>query len=135
MQPTPYEQTALFYDKIFFTNILRVLHERGMSINELHEWSGVAAATISDITRGQGNPTIKTMSDISAALGIPLPELLTPNDPTLAKELEKISALYCIPSLPPGFEYISAILESFQAFQVKQWDAATRKKLKKIKQG
>jgi len=42
-----------------------------MSINELHSWSGVAAATISDITRGQRNPTIKTMSEKSAALGVP----------------------------------------------------------------
>jgi len=127
------EQPTLFYDKIFFTNILRILHERGMSINELHSWSGVAAATISDITRGQGNPTIKTMSEISAALGVPLPELLTPSDPMLAEALKEVSSLHCMPSLPSGYEYISAILESFQAYQVKQWDAATRKKLKKIK--
>ncbi len=132
MRPTRIEP-ILIYDKIFFTNILRILHERGMSINELHQWSGVAAATISDITRGQGNPTIKTMSEISSALGVPLPELLTPNDPNLLKELKEISPLYSMATLPQGFEYISAILEPFQAFQVRNWDTTNRKKLKKFK--
>jgi len=133
MQPNRAKSIPLLYDKIFFTNILRILDERGMSINELHDLSGVAAATISDITRGQGNPTISTMTSLAAAIGVPLPELLVPHEPELYKELMELSDLYSKPGLPEGFEHVSAILEPLEAFTVRKWDSITRKKLKKLK--
>lgn len=134
MQPNRTKHIPLLYDKIFFTNILRILNDRGMSIQELHDLSGVAAATISDITRGQGNPTISTMTSLAAAIGVPLPELLIPHEPELYKELMELSDLYSKSGLPEGFEHVSAILEPLEAFTVRKWDAVTRKKLKKLKQ-
>jgi transcriptional regulator with XRE-family HTH domain len=46
--------------------------EKGMSIRELAQASGVTASMLSQIERGLANPSIKTLKDISETLNVPL---------------------------------------------------------------
>ena len=65
------------YKYIFFTNVLRILDERGMTKNELSERSGVSISFLSDLTTGKANPSLKVMEAIANALETSLPPLLT----------------------------------------------------------
>ena len=47
------------YKYIFFTNVLRILDERGMTKKELSERSGVSISFLSDLTTGKANPSLK----------------------------------------------------------------------------
>lgn len=53
------------YNYIFFTNVLRVLDELGMTKHDLADRSGVSISFLSDITTGKGNPSLKVMEDIA----------------------------------------------------------------------
>ena len=68
------------YKVIFFTNVLRILDERGMTKNELSERSGVSISFLSDLTTGKANPSLKVMEAIASALETPLPLLLESTD-------------------------------------------------------
>jgi len=68
------------YKYIFFTNVLRILDERGMTKNELSERSGVSISFLSDLTTGKANPSLKVMEAIASALETPLPLLLESTD-------------------------------------------------------
>ncbi|MCC8125847.1 MAG: helix-turn-helix domain-containing protein [Clostridiales bacterium] len=46
--------------------------ERGMTIRELSQSSGVTSSMLSQIERGLANPSIKTLRDIAQALNVPL---------------------------------------------------------------
>lgn len=46
--------------------------ERGITIRELSELSGVTSSMLSQIERGLANPSIKTLKDIAEALKMPL---------------------------------------------------------------
>ncbi|MCG7556243.1 MULTISPECIES: helix-turn-helix domain-containing protein [Pseudoalteromonas] len=119
------------YDKIFFTNVLRIMAERKMSNSELHKLSGVSASFLSDLTSGKGNPSIRTMEAISNALSIPLPLMLEHVESEIWALLTD-SALK-IEELPQGFERVGAILPEHKAFQVKEWDRKARAEIKKLK--
>ncbi len=99
----------MFYDNIFFTNVLRILEERGMTKTDLSELSGVSASFLSDLTKGKGNPSLKIMESISTALDVPLSMLLESTD--LDKEaLEVLGANRIHNSgLPEGYERVSVI--------------------------
>jgi transcriptional regulator with XRE-family HTH domain len=117
------------YNYIFFTNILRILDERGMTKKELHEMSGVSNSFLSDLTTGNGNPSLKVMEAIATALDVPLPLLLESTD--LDKEtLDELAGGKSRSSLPPGYERVSAVLPEHKAFIVKRWGEETRKKLR-----
>lgn len=117
------------YNFIFFTNVLRILDEQHMSRNELSERSGVSISFISDLTAGKGNPSLRVMEAIATALETPLPHLLESTD--LDKATLDALAGKCVTSaIPPGYQRVSAILPDYRAFQVKQWAAEARKKLK-----
>lgn len=120
---------TFFYKQIFFTNILRILDERGMSQDELAERSGVSVSFISDLARGRANPSLKTMEAIAAALNTALPILLEFTDLDRA-DLDELAGGKAIKSLPKGYERVSAILTRYQAFIVKEWDETNRKKLR-----
>ena len=121
------------YDRIFFTNVLRLLKEKGMNKTDLHTASGVSASIISDITRGQGNPTLETMSAIATALDTPLPDLLLTIDPEVMQQLPTIEKPNINSDLPKGFERVIAILPAHKAFIVNKWGDETQKALSKSK--
>ena len=69
------------------------------------------------------------MEDIAQALETPLPLLLESTD--LDKEaLDALAGGKAPRSLPPGFELVAAVLPEHQAFIVKKWGEAARKKLR-----
>lgn len=107
------------YNKIFVENLNRILKQKGISKFHLHELSGVSASIISDITRGNGNPTLSTMSSIADALGISLPELLISSDGKSDTPNKT--------HVPDGCELVTAVLPSFKAFQVRQWSISSPK--------
>jgi len=117
------------YNYIFFTNVLRLLDERHMTKKELSDRSGVSISFLSDLTTGKANPSLKVMQDIAKALDAPLPLLLESTD--LDKDtLDALAGGKAPQSLPAGFERVAAALPSHQAFIVKKWGEAARKKLR-----
>jgi transcriptional regulator with XRE-family HTH domain len=117
------------YNYIFFTNILRILDERGMSKKELHDLSGVSNSFLSDLTSGTGNPSLKVMEAIAKALEVPLPLLLESTDLDKAA-LDELAGGTAMHSLPPGYERVSVILPEAKAFIVKKWGEETRAKIR-----
>ena len=123
---------SFFYHEIFFTNILRILDERGMTNDELSERSGISASFISDLARGKANPSLRTMEAIAAALDTALPALLESTD--LDREaLDELAGGKARNSLPKGYERVTVVLTSFEAFVAKGQDEANRKKLLEMK--
>ena len=118
------------YIHIFYTNVLRLLDEQGMTKQDLAEHAGISISFLSDLTNGKANPSLKIMQSIAEALDTPLPLLLEATDltPDALAELQGSTTSTKL-SLPPGYERVSVVLPAFQAYQVRQWDAATRKRL------
>jgi len=116
------------YNLIFFTNILRLLDERGMTKHELSEQAGISISFLSDLTNGKGNPSLRIMEAIADALAVPLPFLLESNDLD-ALALEQLTGGKQLDNLPDGYERVYAVLPSHQAFMVRRWTEAARKKL------
>lgn len=116
------------YNQIFFTNVLRLLDEQGITKNELSDRAGMSVSFLSDLTNGKANPSLKIMESIAKALEMPLPALLEMTD--LDRETLNTLAGGKAPStLPDGFVRMAAILTEYQAFTVQQWDEANRKAL------
>lgn len=115
------------YNQIFFTNILRILDERGMTKQEFSKASGISISFLSDLTNGKANPSLKVMEQAADTLGIPLPVLLESTDLD-QEELAKLIGKPVQNRLPPGYEQVIAILPDHQAFIVKKWHAAAREK-------
>ncbi|GAA5611233.1 XRE family transcriptional regulator [Streptomyces platensis] len=53
---------------------------RGLSLNELSSLASVAKATLAQLERGQGNPTLETLTSLATHLGMSLPELFSAAD-------------------------------------------------------
>ncbi|MBJ7262238.1 MAG: transcriptional regulator [Burkholderiaceae bacterium] len=119
---------TLFYNTIFFTNILHWLDEQGMTKKDLAEKSGVSLAFLSDITTGKANPSLKNMEHIANALELPLPLLLESTDLD-SQTLEALAGGKPFTSLPKGYQRVSVVLPDYRAFQVKKWGEETRRKL------
>ncbi|MFJ8604429.1 helix-turn-helix domain-containing protein [Streptomyces shenzhenensis] len=49
----------------------------GLSLNELSRLASVAKATLAQLERGQGNPTLETLTALATHLGVPLTELFS----------------------------------------------------------
>lgn len=118
------------YIQIFYTNVLKLLEEQGMTKQDLADKADVSISFLSDLTNGKANPSLKIMRNIAEALDTPLPLLLEANDLT-PEDLAELQGSSCRPkqSLPPGYERVSVVLPEFQAFQVKQWAETARKRL------
>jgi transcriptional regulator with XRE-family HTH domain len=118
------------YNQIFFTNILRLLDERGWTKHQLSAEADVSISFVSDMTNGKANPSLETMEKIAQALETPLPMLLEQHDLDPAS-LEQLIGTPKLPSsLPKGYERVAAILPSAKAFVVRKWDEETRRKLR-----
>jgi len=116
------------YNQIFFTNVLRVLDELGISKNELSDRAGMSVSFLSDLTNGKANPSLKIMESIAKALDVALPALLEITD--LDQEsLDLLAGGKSPNSLPPGYMRVAAVLTEYQAFQVRQWNEANRKQI------
>jgi len=121
------------YDRIFFTNVLRLLKERGITKAELHSMSGVSASIISDITRGQGNPTLDTMTAIANALETPLPEMLMHVENDVLQQISEHEKNPLNADLPKGFQRVSVVLPDHKAFIVNKWSSDVQNLLRKNK--
>ena len=120
------------YNQIFFTNVIRMMEEQGMSRFELAVRAEMSPSFLSDLTNGRANPSLKIMESIARALDVPLPMLLEATD--LPPEcLDALAGGKAPRSLPEGFVRVCAILKEYQAFNVRQWDEANRKLLAKNK--
>lgn len=116
------------YNQIFFTNVLRLLDEQGMTKNELSELAGMSVSFLSDLTNAKANPSLKIMESIAKALDTPLPALLEITD--LDRDtLDALAGGKAPSSLPSGLVRVAAVLNEYQAFTVRQWDEANRKLL------
>lgn len=116
------------YNQIFFTNVLRVLDELGISKNELSDRAGMSVSFLSDLTNGKANPSLKIMESIAKALDVALPALLEITD--LDQEsLDMLAGGKAPNSLPSGYIRVAAVLTEYQAFQVRQWNEANRKQI------
>lgn len=58
-------------------NVARLRQERGLSTGDLAREANVSKQTVWKIERGDGNPTVDTLADLAAALGVSLRALLT----------------------------------------------------------
>lgn len=121
------------YDKIFFTNVIKLLEERDMKVNELHQLSGVSNSFLGDLTKGQGNPSIKTMQSIAEAFQVPLPMMIENVESQVWTQYYQGKVEQTIPELPKGYEYVGAILPEEKAYRVKLWDKEARKQVKKLR--
>ncbi|MCE0853686.1 transcriptional regulator [Pseudomonas asiatica] len=116
------------YNLILFTNVLRILDEKGMSKSELAAKADMSVSFLSDLTNGKANPSLKIMEAIAAALETPLPMLLESSD--LDREAMTAIAGGSMPqSLPKGYVRICAVLPEAKAFVVRKWEDEAKKKL------
>ncbi len=116
------------YNIIFFTNILRILDEKGMTKSELAAKADMSVSFLSDLTTGKANPWLKIMESIGAALETPLPMLLESSD--LDREaLDAMAGGKMPQSLPKGFVRICAVLPEAKAYVVRKWEEEAKKKM------
>ncbi len=119
------------YNKIFFTNILRLLEEKQWTKEQLADASGVSSGFISGITNGHYNPSLRIMEQLADALDTPLPLLLETTDldsKSLALLIGKKTT-----GLSEGYKRVSAVLPEHQAYIVNKWAEEVRKQLNKPK--
>ena len=122
------------YNQIFFTNVLRLLDERGMTKDKLADAAGMSLSFLSDLTNGKANPSLKIMEAIAKALDVSLPALLEMTD--LDREtLDALTGGKAPSSLPHGLVRVNAVLTEYQAFTVRQWDDVNRKLMSAKKSG
>lgn len=102
-----------------------------MTKQQLADKAGMSISYLSDLTNGKGNPSLEMMENLADALDTPLPTLLEQTD--LDRDaLDALKGAATKSSLPPGFERVSVVLPSVQAYQVKQWGEAARKRLQRL---
>ena len=116
------------HNQIFFTNILRLLDEQGMTKNELADRAGISVSFLSDLTNGKANPSLKIMESLAEALDIPLTILLENTDVS-QHDLDVLAEGKTTKLLPDGFVRVTAVLTEFQAFTVRQWHSANVQRL------
>lgn len=64
--------------KLVGRNAARIRREKGMTQEQLAERSGLSQQYLSGLERGQRNPTIVTLYELSTALGVSHLDLLRP---------------------------------------------------------
>ena len=84
---------------------------------------------ICDLTNGKSNPSLRIMEQIADALDTPLPELLEVTD--LDRPTLEALAGGKLRGVVEGYERVSLILPSHQAFMARQWAKEAMEQLKK----
>lgn len=115
------------YNQIFFTNVLRLIDERGWTKEQLSEISGVSISFISNLTNGRGNPSLRIMEQLANALETSVPALLETTDLD-HRILEQLSGGKWS-GLPDGFQRVSVVLTDYHAYTVKKWAEEDKLKL------
>lgn len=118
------------YQEIFLRNVLRLLDEKQMTKQALAQKAGMSVSFLSDLTRGKANPSLKIMAALAAALDVPLPQLLQAEGGAALAQ-EPVPAYAAGRGLPAGMTRVAAVLTDYQAFNVRQWDAANRQQMAK----
>ena len=87
---------------------------------------------ICDLTNGKGNPSLRIMEQIADALDTALPALLEQTD----LDRQSLEALTGgkLRGVAEGYERVSLILPSHQAFIARQWAKEAMEQLKKKEQ-
>ena len=87
---------------------------------------------ICDLTNGKGNPSLRIMEQIADALDTSLPALLEQTD----LDRQSLEALTGgkLRGVAEGYERVSLILPSHQAFIARQWAKEAMEHLKKKEQ-
>lgn len=103
---------------IIATNLRRIREERHLSLSQLAEQAGVSKVILSQIEKGDSNPTINTIWKITGALQLPYTSLLEPIE-AQAVHVRKID----IPDLDEGkyhiFNYYSKDQNrNFEIYQI-----------------
>lgn len=122
------------YNSIFTNHINRIIAEKNITKQELAAIAGVSAAFITALTRGEGNPTLKTMQAMAQGLRIPLPLLLKPLESDEWQAILSLSshAQAAETDVPMGYGIVEqAVLPAHKVFVVEQWVKETKKKLQK----
>lgn len=70
--------------KLVGGNVSRIRRDKGMTQEQLSERSGFTQQYISGLERGQRNPTVVTLWELSQALGTSHLELLAPDIDSLS---------------------------------------------------
>lgn len=123
----------MIYNVVFISNVLKLMAERRIAKSTLARKSGISVSLISDLTKGRcTNPTLETMENIANALDVPLSYLLEKTDAD-EQTLQVLSAgkEKPISDLPPGYERVTAVLSSFEAFVVRTKEKETRERMNK----
>ncbi len=64
--------------KILATNVRLLRHALGVSQEELADRCGLHRTYVGSVERGERNVTLSTLEALASALGVSVPELLTP---------------------------------------------------------
>ena len=57
-------------EEIMQRKLRGIMAERQVTLTDLHERTGIAVSTLSDIRRGKQSPTVKTLEKIAEGLGV-----------------------------------------------------------------
>jgi transcriptional regulator with XRE-family HTH domain len=103
----------------------------GITKEQLSKMPGVSTSLISDLSNGKGIPSLRIMERITDKLDKPLTELLEETDLD-CKSLEALAGGK-LRGIAEGYERISLLLSSHQAFITRPWTKEVMEKLKKQK--
>jgi len=78
--------------KLVARNVKRIRLEKGLTQERLAERSGHTQQYISELERGQGNPTIVSVHEIAQALGVTHLDLLRVDDPAPSESGDRTAA-------------------------------------------
>ena len=99
---------------------------------QLSKMSVVSSSFIAYLSNGKSNPSLRIMERIADALDKPLTDLLEETD-LGSKSLEALAGGK-LRGIAEGYERISLILSSHQAFITRPWTKEAMEKLKKQKE-
>ena len=68
-------------------SLRRVRQERGLTLEELAQRSGVSIGMLSQLERGVGNPSLRTLVKIAKGLGVPMGYFLSGISPEILQGL------------------------------------------------
>jgi transcriptional regulator with XRE-family HTH domain len=66
------------YFKELGRRVRKARQERGWTLDDLEEKTSIAANTLGKLERGDGNPRLSTLVEVSLALKVPLSRLVPP---------------------------------------------------------